>query len=265
MGNQTVSEQIKPGMKVLFILDHHGLGDQVMFRPLYLKMKELYPDVTFNFKAGYGQEYFDEINCPDYDATFNLGFYENDMRQVPQCLLMSKPEVCCVKELGIPFQKELEFTWKPDFIPNNINIKPNTVAVIPFCHSAPSRSLTESAMNFVWDTVKEFGFNPLEVHFEPAHYHKTPRYSFVDYTCRSFKPSIPAVYDVLSKCKAAIGVNTGTFCVSVSLGLPVLHMTNTRRFYPHFKRFDPIPETVFASYGFIKEDIINFFERLTNE
>ena len=124
-------EYLKDGMRVMILFNWHGMGDCIMFLPLYYKLKKMYPNVSFNLKCNVGQEIFDDINDKEYDIYFDIIFPEfNDKRYYPHTVGKSKPHICCCTELGIPFSKEMEFTWKPDkIIDSGISVPKNSVGV----------------------------------------------------------------------------------------------------------------------------------------
>ena len=239
-------EYLKSGMNVLILFNDHGMGDCVMFLPLYKKLKELYPSVNFNLKCNIGQEFFNEINCKEYDYEFYIKFPEWNMRPFfPSCMNLSKPAICASYELGIPFTKYDEFTWKPNEIKNSgIVIPKNSIGIAYQVTSNPNKSIDYNPAKFVWGIVKEYGFNPVEVHFE----HKlgksqNKKYDFIDFTCRNYEANIENVIDVINKCKGFIGVNTGTFCMATSMkDGNTLHMFKRYHFAPHYKMCNPVKE-----------------------
>ncbi len=234
------------GAKVLVLFDWHGMGDCVMFMPLYKRLKQLYPNVHFNLKCNNGQEYFEEIDCDDFDFSFNVEFCEFNMSKYGFVFEgLSKPEICAIYELGIPFDESLEFTWKPDkIIDSEIKLPQNAIGVAFQVTSNPTKSISEDCARVVWDTIKECGYTPIEVHFEHCIKNdRNKKYSFIDLTCRDFEAKIENVVDVISKCKGFVGVNTGTFCMATSMmNGNVLHLYKRHHFAPNYKRFNPVPE-----------------------
>src|SRR5574344_1598154 len=112
--NKKLVDYLKPNQKNLILFNDHGMGDVIMFMPIYQRLKELYPDVVFNLKCNRGQEYFDEITESSYDNEFYIKFPEYDMRPwYPKCIGKSKPEISCTEEIGLKFDETMEFTWKP--------------------------------------------------------------------------------------------------------------------------------------------------------
>lgn len=241
-----VTDCIKPGDSVLIRFDRHGMGDCVMFRPLYDRLKKLFPSVIFNLKCNNGQEYFEEITEKHYDMCFDIVFPEFNNYSLGYCFNgMSKPEICCKYELGIEFSRDLEFTWKPKkIIDSGIDVPSNTIGLAFQVTSNPKKSISEDVANLIWNKVKEFGFNPLEVHFSHKLANQQNKmYKFIDNTCRGYSANIDSCVDVINKCKGFIGVNTGTFCMATAMkDGNVLHMYKIYHFCPNYKRFDPVQE-----------------------
>ena len=57
--NKKLIDYLKNGQNVLILFNDHGLGDVVMFMPLYERLKQMFPGVHFNLKCNRGQEFFE--------------------------------------------------------------------------------------------------------------------------------------------------------------------------------------------------------------
>ena len=44
-------EYLKDGMRVMILFNWHGMGDCIMFLPLYYKLNKMYSNVNFNLKC----------------------------------------------------------------------------------------------------------------------------------------------------------------------------------------------------------------------
>jgi hypothetical protein len=264
-GNKRLVEYLKNGMNVLISFENHGMGDCVMFIPLYNRLKETYPNVNFSLKCGPGQEIFNDINCDSFDYCFVIEFPEFYFkRDYGSFDGMSKPEICAVYELGIPFDSSIEFTWHPDSICNSeINVNDNTIGVAFQVTSNPNKSINYDCAKVIWEMIKEYGYTPLEVHFE--HGLGNPRnkkYDFIDNTCRNYEPNIDNVIGVINKCKGFIGVNTGTFCMATSMkNGNTLHMFKIFHFCPGYKKFNPVMEIDCRNVDFINKTIFEEYIR----
>lgn len=260
-----VVDYLKSGQRVLIKFDWHGMGDCVMFLPLYNRLKKLYPDVSFNLICNRGQECFEDKNDNEYDICFDIVFPEfNNRHLVPSVYGKSKPEICCEYELGIPFTKDIEFTWKPNQINDSgIAVDNKTIGVAFQVTSNPVKSVSECCAKIIWDMIKKHGYTPLEVHFEHELGNaRNTKYEFIDNTCRIYKPTISNVIDVINKCKGFIGVNTGTFCMATSMkNGNTLHLFKKFHFCPGYKRFNPVMEIDCRSTELIDKKIFEEYIR----
>ena len=240
-GSPVLTSFLKEPKAVCLDFRGHGMGDCIMFMPLYNRLKELYPECQFDLICSKGQEYFNTVTREDYDLVYPLTFPEFNNRYYGNTG-KSKPEMCCVYELGIPFTEDIEFTWKPGELHCNIEIPENTVGIAFQVTSNPHKSILYENAKRVWNTVKEAGYTPLEVHFD--HILRDPRntkYNFINNTCRDYEATVENCLGVIKQCRGFIGVNTGTFCAAVSILGNVLHMFK-RWPFAYYKRFKPVPE-----------------------
>ena len=269
-------DYLRPNTDVLILFNDHGLGDVVMFMPLYERLKQMFPDVHFNLKCNNGQEFFEEIDRNSYNETFYIKFFEfyrwtdiiQNGRLQKVCITVneSKPEICCNRELGIPFEPSLEYTWQLNkTVHTDIVIPDKTIGVAFQVTSAQYKNIPYDSAKIVWNTIKECGYTPLEVHFE--HRLKSTnntKYDFIDNTCRNYPASVENLIDVINKCNGFIGVNTGSFVMATCLKQgKTLHMMKIFPFAPGYKRFNPVPEIDCRQSNFIdKNKIEQYLESL---
>lgn len=226
-------------MSVCLDFRGHGMGDAIMFMPLYKRLKVLYPYCQFDLVCT--QDYFSSVSRDTYNLVYPITFPEFDDRYYGNTG-KSKPEMCCVYELGIPFSADIEFTWKPENLHCDILIPDNTVGIAYQVTSNPNKSIAYNNAKLVWEAVKEAGFIPMEIHFEHnLRDHRNRQYDFIDNTCRNFEATVENCLGVIKQCVGFIGVNTGTFCAAVSILGNVLHMFK-RHPFTGYKRFNPVPE-----------------------
>jgi hypothetical protein len=140
-------------------MDFHGFGDAIMVYPIFKKLQKIYPKCTIDFRGKIGQEYFNSITKNDYDIVFKLNFTEPDNNR-------SKVERCCIEEIGIPFTKDIDYTFKP------IHKIGKIIGVNFVVDSNSNRNLNYNKAKQVWDKIKEMGYIPLEIIF----YHKCAKY-----------------------------------------------------------------------------------------
>lgn len=239
-----VSDYCRPGLKALVKFDNHGLGDMVMFQPLYQRLKQLHPEVEWHLRANIDQHYFDETPDAPVDMIFDIRFPETPGIFSNDKWALSKPEACAVLELGIPWSRELEFTWEPAKWNKDLQLRKDCIGFVYQVNSDPTKGLNTGQAANIWRKIKEAGFTPIEVQFRnPNHNQKNGQAAFVNYTCRDFEPSVENAIAVIKQCRGFVGVNTGTFCMATCLHHGhVLHLYKRHHFSPYYKRIDPVPE-----------------------
>lgn len=231
-GNKKVIDYLKPGGKYQLHMGYHGLGDVVMFYPIFRKLQKDYPDCIIDFKGRIGQEYFDEIKTDNYDIVFEIIFPEPNYKD------MSKVELCCVKEIGIPFTEDIDYTWKP-----NKPLRNNIIGVNFIVDSNSRRNLNYQKAKKVWEFIKKCGFIPLEVIFyHPCAKYKSEKYDFIDFTTRGIKAKPETTLDILSSCAGFIGVNSGTLVMYSSLFPEKAMHLNTSYDFKYYKKTHPIQQ-----------------------
>ena len=239
-------EYLRPGMRVLIKFNDHGIGDMIMFQPLYQRLKLLYPAVEFHLEPNKDQLYFAETPDAPVDLMFYITFRETAGRALeahehPR----SKAQYCADMELGIPFDPGLYFTRKHGPLLTPLPIEDNCIGVVFQVQSSPKKGLESGKAKLIWDYVKAVGFTPIEVCFNnPNHNPMNKRAAFLDYSCRDFEASEENMFSVIQQCRGFIGVNTGTFCAATCiLDAHVLHLyTGKYHFSPWYKRYNPVPE-----------------------
>lgn len=224
-----IVDYFEDGGSYLISMDFHGFGDVIMVYPIFKKLQKIYPKCTIDFRGRMGQEYFNSITKSDYDIVFKLIFPEPNDR--------SKVERCCLEEIGIPFTKDIDYTFKP------LHKIGKIIGVNFVVDSNSSRNLNYDKAKKVWDKIKEMGYIPLEIIF----YHKgakyrSEKYDFIDFTTRDIKAEPETTFNMIASCDAFIGVNSGTL-VAASAMYPkkCLHL-NTSISFSNYKKFNPIKE-----------------------
>ena len=231
-------EYLQPGMKVLirFDIPYKGMGDCVMFMPLYERLKVLYPYVEFSlYTVSSQQDYFGDNYHQDmkFDYVFYLTFYEYNMYD--DTGRMSKPEICCVKELGIPFTADIEFTWRPK------NTYSRFIGVSFQCNSDPRTNVHPDTAKIIWDCIKFENMIPIEITFTHPQFNKVNQpFPFIDLSLRNSPATIENAVSAIASCRAFVGVNTGTFCVAVSMFPERVLQLNTGKPFTPYKRINPI-------------------------
>ena len=196
--------------KVLFKF-HHGLGDAVMWQPLFIKLKELYPNIEMRQHLHLGQEeLFESAKTDreqDYDIVFDIVFPMNDH----VCDKYTKAEYCCKQELGID--------------PPNTIIKINKkfdapfVGVHFFSTCIPkSYGCPENIAKNIWDSIIEHNLVPIDTHMKHK-YNNAENKHFKWNTCSidCCKADIHNLVSVIQSCRGFCGVASGNFNLATSL------------------------------------------------
>ena len=246
LSKKKLVEYLYPGARVLVQFNRHGIGDQIMFQPLYQRLKVLHPEVEWHLEPNRDQQYFKESPEAPVDLVFNIAFKETAGMPLPaHAHPRSKAHRCAVEELGIPFGESLDFTWRPGKVESSIKLEDNCIGVETQIQSVPHRGLDEKRAQLIWDYIKHLGFTPIEVCFNNFNFNtKNIRPKFVDYSCRDFEASEENMFSVIQQCKGFVGVNTGTFCAATCiLNAHVLHLyTGYYHFSPWYKEYNPVME-----------------------
>ena len=256
-------DHLSDGDRVLIRFDNHGLGDIIMFHPMYERLKQLFPLVSFHLSTNIDQKYFEDTPTFDVDKVFKINFPETAQPFLPfdRADGISKVENCAKNELGIPFDASLEFTWTPKRWNEDLKIGDNCVGFVSQVQSCPSKGLDNVLGAKIWNTIKACGYTPIEVVFQNPNLNKcNNRPEFVDYSCRDMEPSVENAIAVIRQCKKFIGVNTGTFCMSVCLlGDNTLHLKKRYPFAPWYKRIKPVREICCQDLEHLDNNGLNLF------
>jgi hypothetical protein len=202
-------EYLEQGKKYLIVFNH-GLGDTMMFYPVYEYLRDKYATTCqIDLHVEYGQETifkswpFTEQN---YDACFIIHF------PMAEATPFTKSEYCCMWEIGIDYK--------------NVS---REVAELPVCRSPivglhlqgtsmdKVVSCPEGLAQIIWEEVKEAGYIPMEMFFQHCFYNPAnKKYDFVDNTCRGGQATISNLTGAISHCSAFIGVVSGPLLVALS-------------------------------------------------
>lgn len=212
--DKKIIEYLEPGGKYLLNF-HSGLGDLIMFLPIYYAFKAKYAierDCEIKLYVQSGQEeLFGEAEVIDesqYEIVASLNY--------PMAVHSgeTKAERCAKHELGMTDEDLAgvpEFHWLP-------KIKSPIVG----CHfqgtALPdSVNCPEAVARQIWQEIKDFGKMPLETHF--CHLFHNPvnsKYSFIDNSARNYKANVSNLIGLIQQCGAFIGVASGPFVAAMA-------------------------------------------------
>ena len=201
--------------KKVLIVFWHGLGDVVQFLNVFDKLKELYPDISFDLGIQKGLN--QEVIVPDAVLLENLDNIEEgyDLTALIHFPVevdpnLTKSELCCKEELGIELvsgHKQLgSFPSKLVAVHFNLTALPGL--------ANPSRDTAEK----IWNEIIEAGWIPIESHFEHVfHNPVNKKFDFVDCGVRRCKPHMDSLLGLLGACGAFVGVVSGNFHCAMSI------------------------------------------------
>lgn len=210
-------DYLKPKQKNLIVYNC-GLGDTIMFLPYYTELCRIYPDIQFDLRADNQSIFFNNYDksMESYDYVFHLHALFNE-RIVKYCAY-TKPECNCLFEIGIPYNKNLEYTY---LLPSEkINGFENIVGVSFFNSCFPEYlNCREEVAKKIWYELKDHGFTPINL-FKPIlkGADKRPEnkiFSFID-------NSVDETYDLRKMINAMYSMNgiaavaTGNFHYAMS-------------------------------------------------
>ena len=206
-------DYLNPGMSVC-IKFYHGLGDTIMFYPVFEYLQQSYPDVKMTLWTSIGQEeYFGKVSCKeeDYDIVFELKFPCCEFDE--STTKYTKAEYCCIKELGIDYSNIKENSVKLK------NIKSPLVAVHFQGTSCPdSTNPNYDFCKKIYDKIIENRLIPVEVMFEHQYHNpKNKKFDFIGCSVRKCQPSINNLIGLMQRCCGFVGVNSGPFHLAMNI------------------------------------------------
>jgi hypothetical protein len=200
-------EYLQDGQKVL-IRFGHGLGDTIMFMPIFYRLQELYPKIHFDLYVECGQEQIwksiKDKDAEGYDLVFSPVFPMSEGTNY------TKAELCCITEIGIEPFTEL----------SRLPYRESPLVAVHFNGTALPESVgcPEETAREIWQEIKDAGLIPIECHFKHIwHNPVNEKYSFVDNSVREYKADLDNLIGLLNHCRAFIGVASGPFVVAMSI------------------------------------------------
>lgn len=200
-------EYLQDGQKVL-IRWGHGLGDLIMWLPAYDKLKSDYPSIDFHLYVESGQEeiWGDEKDkdSQEYDLVFSLNYPMSEGSE------MTKTQKCCKEEIGIEAPAE-EF--------NKLVKMESPFVAIHFNGTALPGSVNcpEETARQIWQEVKDFGKQPIEIHYEHCwHNPFNAKYGFIDVSVRGYQAKLSNLIGLIQRSFAVIAVASGPFVVAMA-------------------------------------------------
>ena len=219
-----ILQQAPAGSKILIVF-WHGLGDTLMFLPLFDYVRQQFPQLVFelallpgvdqeNFLTTYHRKRWPAIAIPEdqfltsHDAAFVISFPMNEGLNN-----MTKAEYCCQIEFGLP---PMYFGLPPLHTPVKRN---NLVGLHLQGTCLPgSTNPDEELAHRIWDAVLAAGYIPIDLHFKHAfHNPQNADFPWATRSCRDLPPSIGTLQLMMERCMAVIAVASGPFVLAASI------------------------------------------------
>lgn len=202
----TIKDYCKDGAKIL-ILYPHGLGDVLMFYPYFKKFKSLYPNCVIDIKVNelIKSMFPPVMNENDYDYVVWIPAYFNEVEK--NCL-MTKPECNAVLDLGIEYQKELQYT-------ECIEASGNIVGFSFFNSFHPKEiNCPYEIAKKLWKIVEDNGLIAIDLFVPKEKSASKPlnqKYDFVDWSMRTKGIGIQKMIGLMGSLAGMASVATGNF------------------------------------------------------
>ena len=203
--------------KVLIVF-WHGLGDLVMFLPVYNALREAFSKVHFCLAVQKGLG-FEEIvpwaRLIDADDLRQLDKFDCDLAAkihfpVETDPALTKGELCCKLELGInPIAGHGRL---PQCKSRLIGVHFQNTALPDVFN--PSKDIAEK----IWNEVLRSGFVPIELAFRHVfHNPKNDKFDFIDCTVRRAVPKISTLLGLMGACAGVICAVSGPLHCAISI------------------------------------------------
>ena len=208
--------------KKILIVFWHGVGDLLMFLPLYKYMKHLFVKHTFDLglipAVGHkhivpeGLELPEKDFLKDHDACFVISF-----PMIEGSNTMTKVEYCAQLEVGLKagvFESPY-LTRLPILEPTK-----NKLIGVHFQGTClpGSTNPEEDLARKIWDDIRLAGYVPIDLHMEHAFHNPVNKpYSWASRTCRDLVPSLSTLKMIIEQCHAVVAVASGPFVLSLCI------------------------------------------------
>lgn len=200
-------EYLEPDGKYL-VRFGHGLGDTIMFMPVFDKLREEHPECQIDLYVESGQEeIWDSVpdkDAPGYDEVFSLDF--------PMAINsgVTKPAKCCIDEVGI--EPITGLGQLPDKLSPLVGVHWQGTA-LPESVGCP-----EDVAQQIWSEILEFGKVPIECHFEHLfHNPVNKKFWFISNHVRNCVANLHNLIGLIQHTGAFMGVASGPWVAALSI------------------------------------------------
>ena len=199
----------------ILIVFWHGIGDLLMFYPLYDQLKKTFPQHKFDLGLlpgvdhgaiiPEGKEIPEKDFLKDHDFAFVLSFH-----MVEGSNHMTKAEFCIQQELGD--------MGAFDLVLPKLAKQPNRLVGVHFQGTClpGSTNPDEAVAKRIWDDLIEWGYVPIDLHFEHVFHNPVNKpFLWAERGCRGLKPSLGTLLMLIQRCHAVVAVASGPFVLSM--------------------------------------------------
>lgn len=205
--------------KKILIVFWHGVGDLLMFYPVYLLLKHMFMEHSFDLGllpgVGHKELFPDGKELPekdfvkDHDVAFVLSFH-----MVEGSSGLTKAEYCLKNEIGDLNGAEY-LCGLPSFKPCQ-----NRLVGVHFQGTClpGSTNPDEALAHQIWDDIKAAGYVPLDLHQEHVfHNPQNKPFPWVSRGCRDLPASLQSLRMLIERCAAVVAVASGPFVLSMCI------------------------------------------------
>lgn len=238
------------GTKIL-ILYPHGLGDVLMFYPFFEHFKKKYPKCVIDIKVNdiIKSSFPPVMDENYYDYVFWIPAYFNEKNFSINDV--TKPECNVLFDLGIEYDKELEYSYK-------ISGKNNLVG-FSFFNSFHPREINcpYDLAKYLWEYTQESGFLCIDL-FIPKKYTadrvENKKYDFVDWSMQTKGLGINKMISLMHSIAGMASVATGNFHYGMTVYPQKMLYIEKDFSYKKFTNKEVLCLNVYKpDYGVIKE------------
>jgi len=211
--------EAQAGSKILLVF-WHGLGDTLMFLPLFDYVRNQFPDLTFTLGLlpGVDQDVFLRRHWPvvaipedqfltDHDAAMVVSF-----PMIEGLNTKTKAEYCCEIEFGLPSK----YFGLPD-LPGPKRNRLVGLHLQGTClpgNTNPEEPLARE----IWRHVLDAGFVPIDLHFcHTFHNPVNQAFPWAARNCRDLTPDLATLQMMIERCVAVVAVASGPFVLAASI------------------------------------------------
>lgn len=209
-------------MKILIVF-WHGIGDLLMFYPIYQMLKEAFPQHRFDLGllpgVGHKALFPDGLELPevdfvkDHDVTFVLSFH-----MVEGASVMTKAEYCLKNEVG-DLGGNLSAVEYICGLPSFRESQNRLVGVHFQGTCLPgSTNPDETLAHRIWDDIKGAGYVPIDLHQEHVFHNPYNKpFPWASRNCRDLPASLESLKMLIERCAVVVAVASGPFVLSMCL------------------------------------------------